>query len=991
MRLTAVFGVCWLLLGPFWGQSAVSADRERPAWNSSRITGSPEPPPPLKQVIRYPNLNFRQPLYLSRDPANQRMWVITRDGQVLSFADQPQVEAADLFADFRASFDQLVPHPDATRVNNVYGLAFHPKYPEVPVCWITYTLVAQGKGHLEDGTRLSRFDVKFDQQGVPRCDVTSERVLMTWLEGGHNGACLKFGPDGYLYVSAGDGEVPNPPDPRRAGQDVTNRLSTIMRIVVRPTGDDPLYSVPEDNPFVDAEATENVDPQRQYSASEALPEIWAYGFRNPWKMNFGPDGQLWVGDVGWELYEMVYNVKPGGNYGWSIVEGPHTVLPDAKRGPTPILPPAVAYSHAEGASVTGGFIYQGQRFPDLRGHYIFGDYETRRIWAAEVISGTDGAADRLGPLVDLVEPTVRIVAFGEDTSGEVLLVHFDEGTIYELQPNDTESNSAEFPTTLLETGLRSSDGVLKNADGLIGFEPVVSMWRDGTVARNRVVGIPGSGSIEVLPRVRRRSDSSLRERMTFPHDSVLAHDIVLTDDSGNDVRLETQVLHFNGHSWYGYSYVWNPDQTDATLVPAEGQQLQLSDYGRFQDRSTWTIHSRSECLRCHNTWAGGPLAFTVPQLSGQSHTDERSELERLTALGVLHGDVLEDDIRRTRAYPPLTDPADDAAAIADRARSYLAVNCAHCHQQGAGGTATIDLRFAATLDETKLIETAPAQGAFLIPSARLVASGEPWNSVLLYRMSCSGRGRMPHIGSNRVDVAAVQLVREWIESLKNSEVASPPRPGLQSTPAALELLQQIDAGKVPPQEIREIARQALQETPEIRNLFTRFQPAEIRERQHRTLDAERLLAMSGNVAAGAALFAEERNQCVKCHRVGKVGGQIGPPLDDVGRRLPRAEILQSMLQPSLKIDPRYTTWTVLTDEGKVVSGLLLEKNDQHVLLRTPQNKDEKIDRSAIEELIPQTTSLMPDRLLNDLTDQQIADLLAWLSDQRAELQPTGAD
>jgi putative heme-binding domain-containing protein len=125
--------------------------------------------------------------------------------------------------------------------------------------------------------------------------------------------------------------------------------------------------------------------------------------------------------------------------------------------------------------------------------------------------------------------------------------------------------------------------------------------------------------------------------------------------------------------------------------------------------------------------------------------------------------------------------------------------------------------------------------------------------------------------------------------------------------------------------------------------------------------------------------------------VGKVGGQIGPPLDDVGRRLPRAEILQSMLQPSLKIDPRYTTWTVLTDEGKVVSGLLLKKTDQHVLLRTPQGKDKQIDRSAIEELIPQTTSLMPDRLLNDLTDQQIADLLAWLGDQRAELQPTGAD
>lgn len=985
VRLIAVLCVFFVSASPPLLGDEAGDPPVRTRWQTSRITGSPAPPPPLKQVIRYPNLQFQQPLLLTRDPANRRMWVITRDARVLSFPDQKDVTAADLFVDLRAEFDNLTQHSEATRVNNAYGLAFHPDYPRVPVCWMTYTLVAQGKGHLEDGTRLSRFHVQWDDDGIPRCDIASEKVLLAWPEGGHNGACLKFGPDGCLYISAGDGEVPNPPDPRRAGQDVRNRLSTILRIRVNATGEDPLYTIPPDNPFVrtdESEAADPVDPALQYSGTDALPEIWAYGFRNPWKMNFGPNGQLWVGDVGWELYEMIYNVKPGGNYGWSIVEGPHTVLPDAKRGPTPILPPALAYSHAEGASVTGGFIYQGKRFPELRGQYIFGDYETRRIWAAEVVPGTNGAADRLAQPVDLVEPSVRIVAFGEDTSGELLLVHFDEGTIYELQPNTAADNAAKFPTTLSQTGLRDPQDITRHAAGLIPFRPAVSMWRDTAVADNRVVGIPGDGFIEVLPKVRRRADSSLRERMTFPADSVLAHDLVLTDDSGNDVRLETQVLHFNGHSWYGYSYVWNPGQSDAQLAPPEGQQLDLSRYGRFAERDTWRVHSRSECLRCHNSWAGGPLAFTIPQLAASNGADSvGTQLAELQTTGVLRGDILSNAANLERAYPALTDPDNETAPVADRARSYLSVNCAHCHQRGAGGTATIDLRFAAPLDQTGLVDASPAQGTFQIPAARLVAAGQPWKSVLLYRMACSGRGRMPHLGSEQVDPAAVRLVRQWIRSLEEESPEEPPAPNLHSTSAALQLVQQIDQQHVTGAQLEQITSEALKASPEVRNLFTRFQPLNIRQRLTRTLNPRQILALEGQVDRGAALFANERIQCIKCHRVGSSGGKIGPPLDDVGRRLSRAEILQSILQPSQKIDPRYATWTALTDEGKVVSGLLMQKNENFIVLRTPENKDERIARSNLEELIPQTTSLMPDRLLNDLTDQQIADLLAWLAER----------
>ncbi len=964
--------------------SADEAPRRTP-WVTSKIKGSPEPPPPLKQVLRYSQLKFDQPLYIELDPAKQRLWVITRDAKVLSFKDEPNVAAADSFVDLKAVFEQLAPHPTASRVNTAYGLAFHPEYPKVPVCWLTYTLVSDQRGeHLEDGTRLSRFNVTFDDDGVPRCDVASEKVLIEWAEGGHNGACLCFGPDGYLYISAGDADVPNPPDPRRAGQNVTNVLSTIMRIDVNPTDDGPIYSIPPDNPFaanastaVTADAASGEDALT-YTKAEALPEIWAYGFRNPWKMNFGPDGQLWVGDVGWEMYEMVYNVKVGGNYGWSVMEGPQTVIPDAKRGPTPILPPAVAYAHTEGASVTGGFVYRGSKFSELRGKYIFGDYETRRIWAANITPHDDGSADTLENLTDLVSPSVRIVAFGEDAAGELLLLHFDEGTVYELQRNEQAGQPSDFPKLLSETGLFADVKTSTPAAGLVPFQVNAQMWRDGAAASRRWLGMPGTEGVEVLPKARRLANSILREQMHFPDDSVLAQNLTVTDDAGKEITVETQVLHFNGTAWNGYAYVWNAEQTDAKLAPAQGTEISLSELGSFAEHRRWTIHSRSECLRCHNSWVGGPLAFTIPQLANGG-----DQIESLVSGGVLTGDVAKDADRLKTLYPPLADPMNASMDLETRARAYLSVNCSHCHQNGAGGTATIDLRHVAKLDDMKTVGATPMQGVFQIAGGAIVAPGQPSKSVLLYRAACCGRGRMPHIGSREVDVAGVKLLREWILSL-DRDAASDSVPSLTSTPAALDLVAQLDDGAIDNAERDRLLKEARQAPPEIRNLFTRFQPLEYREQLNRQLDATQLLSMTGDAQRGAALFAEKRYQCINCHRVGKAGGQIGPALDDVGKRLRRHEILASILDPSQKIDPKYAAWTALTTEGTVHSGLLIERTATKVVLRTTKGDDVTIKRDHLDELVQQTTSLMPDRLLNDLSDQQISDLLAYLANRQAE-------
>ncbi len=217
----------------------------------------------------------------------------------------------------------------------VYGLTFHPGFPTNRWVYVCYVL----KSDLPDGSRVSRF--KVGDSNPPRVDPASELILITWLSGGHNGGCLKFGHDGYLYISTGDAAAPNPPDPFQTGQDNGDLLSSILRLDVDQTEPGRNYRIPTDNPFV--------------KMSGSRPEIWAYGFRNPWRMSIDrKSGDLWVGDVGWELWEMICRVERGGNYGWSIVEGPQSVNPEWKRGPTPILPPVKAHPHTEAASITGG-------------------------------------------------------------------------------------------------------------------------------------------------------------------------------------------------------------------------------------------------------------------------------------------------------------------------------------------------------------------------------------------------------------------------------------------------------------------------------------------------------------------------------------------------------------------------------------------------------------------------------------------------------------
>ena len=473
----------------------------RTPWTTSRITGTPEPPPKFRTERVWPKFKFEHITVITCAPGTDRLFVTEQAGKMFSIPNDPNCEKPDLFFDLPKEIRTLDPAGPAKDTGDVYGLAFHPQFEKNRICYICYVLNSKKAGEqLPDGTRVSRLRVT--KTDPPRVDPASEEIIITWLAGGHNGGCLAFGPDGCLFVSTGDATAPSPPDGLDAGQDMSRLLSGILRIDVDHRDGDRPYSIPPDNPFV--------------SLDGARPEKWAYGFRNPWKISFDrATGDLWVGDVGWELWESVLRVERGGNYGWSIMEGPQPVKTEGRRGPTPILPPTIALAHSEAASVTGGYVYRGKKLKELVGAYIFGDWETRHIWAA----WWDGA--KIARRDELVEPALRVVAFAEDHDGELFVADYDDGTIHQLVPNDARQAAHEFPRTLSETGL--FDTVVKHrpAPGVLEFSINAEQWMDGASAE-RFVALPGDSSVTLHKDSVPIAGTIMQTKLEWPQDAVLA-------------------------------------------------------------------------------------------------------------------------------------------------------------------------------------------------------------------------------------------------------------------------------------------------------------------------------------------------------------------------------------------------------------------------------------------------------------------------------------
>lgn len=287
------------------------------------------------------------------------------------------------------------------------GLAFHPDFETNGRFFVAYTAK-------DDANTVAEYRVA--SPGSDTADPTPVRVLFSIPDeySNHNGGMLAFGPDGYLYISTGDGGSGGDPDGN--GQNLNALLGKILRVDV---GGAAPYAIPASNPFA--------------NRSGARPEIWAYGLRNPWRYSFDRStGDLWIADVGQNKYEEVdfqpAASKGGENYGWRTMEGAHCYRPSNGCSQEGLVLPVFEYTHDEGCSVTGGYVYRGKAIPALTGRYLFADYCGSTLWGTTRSASGEFATSELGTVPE------GISSFGEDEAGEVYFTVDDGGAVYRLTP-----------------------------------------------------------------------------------------------------------------------------------------------------------------------------------------------------------------------------------------------------------------------------------------------------------------------------------------------------------------------------------------------------------------------------------------------------------------------------------------------------------------------------------------------------------------------------
>lgn len=291
------------------------------------------------------------------------------------------------------------------------GLAFHPSYKTNGKLYLSYTDL--------NGTSVIR-EYRVSVSDPDRVDGSSGRTLLRVKQpyDNHNGGNIAFGPDGYLYIGFGDGG--NRGDPGNRAQSLNTLLGKLLRIDVdKRTGSLP-YGIPPSNPYV---------------GRSGLDQIWAYGLRNPWRWSFDrATGDLWVGDVGQSAWEEVdralavhgQNAGRGLNFGWRAMEGTHCYQPSSGCVRTGKTLPLTEYGHTDGrCSITGGYVYRGQAYPDLVGAYVYADYCSGEIWYL------DRGAARGTAAVRALDMSGRITSFGEDQAGELYLTDA-AGTVFRI-------------------------------------------------------------------------------------------------------------------------------------------------------------------------------------------------------------------------------------------------------------------------------------------------------------------------------------------------------------------------------------------------------------------------------------------------------------------------------------------------------------------------------------------------------------------------------
>jgi uncharacterized repeat protein (TIGR03806 family) len=731
----------------------------------------------FQAVDALPGVTFKEPICIASAPGEKkRMFVCERMAKIQLIPDvTASFPTKTVFLDLHQVISGRSPVETIQNwvmgENGLLGLAFHPNYAANGYFYIAYTVRIDGGSFYQ---RISRFKVSDADPNV--ADPASELVLLQQLDEGynHNGGDLHFGPDGYLYYATGDEEAQR--DLRFNSQKINlDFFSGIFRIDVdkkagnlepNPHSAIPTdngiarFSVPADNPFIHTSlgGTWNgtINGVTITPLSSVRTEFWAFGLRHPWRMSFDSvTGDLWAGDVGQDSFEEVNLIQKGGNYGWVYREGANNTsffnpAPPPKPPGFTSIDPVYQYWHGSGLdngnSVCGGYVYRGSKFPTLYGCYIFCDSVSGHIWSRNPSTG------KVSRLTGVPGIYGAISTMGVDPSNkDILFADYINGKILRLS---TGMYDATFPRTLSSTGLFADLTDLSPSPGLLPYEPNLTFWSDHAVKRRWFT----------IPQANDAMTWRLNDNWTFPAGTLWVKHFDLELTRGNPAtkrRIETRVIVQTSSTVYGVSYRWNDSQTEATLVPDEGDELDFDVVENGTPHTQrWRIPSRSSCLTCHTYQAGRVLSFNTRQLN-RDFTINGFFGNQLTLLH--NAGYLSNDPGSPNLLPRHVRPDEIDYSLESRVRSYLAVNCAYCHQEG--GTvagANWDGSAHLTLAETNLINgIATNNGGDSLN--KYIVPGDTAHSIILNRMAVTnGFTRMPPLGSTELDQTNIALLQEWI-------------------------------------------------------------------------------------------------------------------------------------------------------------------------------------------------------------------------------------
>jgi glucose/arabinose dehydrogenase len=361
--------------------------------------GSPTPTTPVTLALTNLVSGLTDPLGLEKAPGDDRLFVVEQPGTIRIIKNGALLSGNFLDIQNLVNFDSAE--------QGLLGMAFHPNYSTNGKFYVNYTR--------DNGTRqtvIAEFQVS--SANPNQADPATERDLLVINQAfpNHKGGQLVFGADGFLYIGLGDGGTTSTPDPLGNGQSLSTLLGKMLRIGVdAPFTGSLQYSIPADNPF---------------ASGGGLPEIFAYGLRNPWRFTLERGGsRIFVADVGESSWEEVDILQNGANYGWSVMEGDHCFNPPTGCDTSNKVLPIVEYPHTVGIAVIGGYVYKGSAIPSLANKYIFGDLSGKIFSLTEAPPNTWTQAN-------LLTTNLTISSLGQDNNGEMYVLDYGGGNVLKL-------------------------------------------------------------------------------------------------------------------------------------------------------------------------------------------------------------------------------------------------------------------------------------------------------------------------------------------------------------------------------------------------------------------------------------------------------------------------------------------------------------------------------------------------------------------------------